>query len=75
MPSVFKIGDLVKYIEPSYRDPEGYTVREDTSGIVLGFHETKGSVKVRWFTMGATPSPINTGYWPWGSLKVYSATQ
>ena len=75
MPSVFKIGDLVKYIEPSYRDPEGYTVREDTSGIVLGFHETKGSVKVRWFTMGATPSPINVGYWPWGSLKVYSAAQ
>jgi|ETNvirenome_6_85_1030632.scaffolds.fasta_scaffold19633_10 hypothetical protein len=70
-----KVGDLVKFVEPTHRGTEDYVVREDTSGIVLGFHETKGRVKVRWFTMGATPTPVNIGYWPWGSLKVYSAAQ
>jgi len=64
-----QVGDLVKYIEP---DPlrGTYNVCEDTSGIVLGF--TNGRVHVRWFQMGANPSPVDTGYWPWGSLKVYS---
>ena len=64
-----KVGDLVKFIEPRYGK---WKVREDTSGIVLGFHPKNGRVNVRWFTMGNTPTPVGTGYWPWGSLKVYS---
>ncbi len=69
-----QVGDLVKFIQPgSLRGT--YNVREDTSGIVLGFHPSNGRVKVRWFTMGDTPTPDESGFWPWGSLKVYSAAQ
>jgi len=64
-----EVGNLVKFIEPRYGK---WTVREDTLGIVLGFHEKNGRVKVQWFTMGSTPTPKGPGYWPWGSLSVVS---
>lgn len=66
-----QVGDLVKFIQPdSLRGT--YNVREDTSGIVLGFHPNNGRVKVLWFAMGDTPTPDGPGFWPWGTLKVYS---
>jgi len=68
-----KIGNLVRFIEPDALRGT-YNVREDTSGIILGFHPKNGRVHVKWFQMGATPCPGNTGYWPWGTLKVYSAS-
>ena len=67
-----KVGSLVKFIEPRFGK---WTVREDTSGIVLGVHPQNGRVKVQWFTMGNTPTPDGPGYWPWGSLKVVSESR
>ena len=67
-----KVGDLVKFVEPTHGK---WLVREDTSGIVLGFHPKNGRPKVQWFTMGNTPTPDRPGFWPWGSLKVYSESR
>jgi len=67
-----KAGDLIKFIEPRHGK---WTVNEDTSGIVLGFHPKNGRVKVQWFTMGGTPTPDGPGYWPASSLKVYSESR
>ena len=67
-----KVGDLVKFVEPTHGE---WIVREDTSGIVLGLHSPSGRVKVQWFTMGNTPTPDRPGFWPWGSLKVYSESR
>jgi len=66
-----QVGDLVHYVEANTLTGN-YHVRENTSGLIVGFHPKNGRVKVHWFTMGETPTPHNAGYWPWGSLKVYN---
>ena len=66
-----KVGDLVHYVKFDWKN-NAYSALQDTSGIVLGFHPTIGSVRVHWFTMAGTPTPNRPGYWPWGNLKVYS---
>ena len=66
-----KVGDLVHFISPEHRE---WVVRTDTRGIVLGFKN--GRVEVKWLpNVGGTPTPQETGYWPWGSLKVYSESR
>ena len=66
-----KVGDLVHYVKFDWKN-NAYAAKQDTSGIVLGFHPIKGTVKVHWFAMGGTQTPNGPGYWPWGNLKVYS---
>ncbi len=68
-----KVGDLVHFIEPRCSK---WAVREDTSGIVLGFHpKNSWKVQVLWFDMGSTPTPDGPGYWRQSSLKVHSETR
>ena len=69
-----KIGDLIRFVQADALRGT-YNVRDDTSGIVLGFHPKNGRVHVKWFTMGNTPTPDATGYWPWGTLKAYSESR
>jgi len=61
-----KVGDLVHFVQPRIGH---YEVKEDTLGIVLGFHY--GRVKVRWFDdfMGVV-NRHGPNYWQWGHLKV-----
>ena len=67
-----KVGDLVHFVSIT----DGGRIREDTHGMVLGFHpERSWSTQVIWFDMGITPTPDGPGYWPQSTLKVYSESR
>ena len=63
-----KVGDLVHFVQPRIGH---YQVKEDTLGIVLGFHSTSGRVRVQWFDnfMGLV-NRDGPNYWQWAHLKV-----
>ncbi len=64
-----KVGDLVHFVQPRIGH---YEVKEDTLGIVLGFHSTSGRVRVQWFDdfMVLLNENNAPNYWQWVHLKV-----